>query len=180
MSEKRIPGPSPLGGEGVERRRRSAGEGAGSGTQNFPSSRQKPGIPVFATPDNSQALRRSLTDAERKLWGALRARQLVGAKFRRQVPIGAYVADFLCRDARLVVEVDGGQHAESARDQYRDRWFNDNGFRVLRFWNNEVLGNLEGVLTMIAAEISGTPPHPDRAARARPSPTRGEGSGETR
>jgi very-short-patch-repair endonuclease len=130
----------------------------------------------LATPDNAQALRASLTNAERKLWGALRARQLLGAKFRRQVPIGAYVADFLCHDARLVVEVDGGQHAESSRDQRRDRWFSEQGFRVLRFWNNEVLGNLEGVLTVIAAELSGAPPHPDRAARGRPSPPRGEGS----
>jgi very-short-patch-repair endonuclease len=177
MSEKRIPGPSPLGGEGVERRRRSAGEGAGNETRGFPPSRQKRGIPVFATPDNAQALRRSMTDAERTLWGSLRSRQLVGAKFRRQVPIGAYVADFLCYEARLVIEVDGGQHAESVRDQHRDRWFNDNGFRVLRFWNNEVLGNLEGVLTVIPAELGGAPPHPARASRGRPSPPRGEGSG---
>jgi very-short-patch-repair endonuclease len=130
----------------------------------------------LATPDNAQALRASLTDAERKLWGALRARRLADAKFRRQVPIGAYVADFLCHEARLVVEVDGGQHAESSRDQRRDRWFREQGFRVLRFWNNEVLGNLEGVLTVIAAELSGAPPHPARATRGRPSPPRGEGS----
>jgi very-short-patch-repair endonuclease len=180
MSERRTPNPSPLGGEGVERRRRSAGEGAGNQTQSFPVSQQKRGLPVFATPDNAQALRRSMTDAERKLWSSLRARRLVGAKFRRQVPIGAYVADFLCHEARLVIEVDGGQHAESARDQRRDRWFNDNGFRVLRFWNNEVLGNLEGVLTVIAAELDGAPPHPARAARGRPSPPRGEGPGEAR
>jgi very-short-patch-repair endonuclease len=168
--------PSPLGGEGAERRRRAAGEGTGSRTQSFRVSQRQPGIPVFATPDNAQALRRSLTDAERKLWGALRGRQIAEAKFRRQVPIGAYVADFLCHEARLVVEVDRSQHAEPKRDQRRDRWFNENGFRVLRFWNNEVLGNLEGVLTVIAAELSGAPPHPARAARGRPSPPRREGT----
>jgi uncharacterized protein DUF559 len=71
-------------------------------------------------------------------------------------------------------------HAESAKDQYRDRWFKNNRFRVLRFWNNEVLGNPEGVLTAIGAELGAAPPHPDRAARGRPSPARGEGSGSAR
>jgi very-short-patch-repair endonuclease len=179
MSVRRTPGPSPLAGEGAERQRRSAGEGAGHEAQSFQPSRQQPGIPVFATSDNARALRRSMTNAERKLWFALRDRRFANYKFRRQVPIGAYVADFLCYGARLVVEVDGSQHADSTRDQYRDRWFKENGFRVMRFWNNEVLGNLEGVLTAILAELGGAPPHPARAARGRPSPAGGEGSGET-
>src|SRR5439155_9537426 len=72
-----------------------------------------------------------LTDPERKIWYALRGRRLAGAKFRRQVPVGPYVADFLCYEARLVIEVDGGQHAESAKDRRRDRWFADNEFRIL-------------------------------------------------
>jgi very-short-patch-repair endonuclease len=86
---------------------------------------------------NARALRRVMTNAERKLWGALRSRQLNGAKFRRQAPIGPFVADFLCYGTRVVIEVDGGQHADSAHDRARDRWFVANGFRVLRFWNND-------------------------------------------
>jgi very-short-patch-repair endonuclease len=115
-----------------------------------------------------------MTDAEKRLWRALRDRAIVSVKFHRQVPIGRHVGDFVCFEARVLTEVDGGQHEGSGRDRIRDRWFLDNGFRVLRFWNNEVLGNLEGVLTTIAAELGGAPPHPDRAARGRPSPARGE------
>jgi very-short-patch-repair endonuclease len=174
MSVRRTRKPSPLAGEG--RPRSGRGEGAGNEAQSFRPSQQEPGIPVFATPGNARALRRSLTDAERKLWFAPRDRRFANYKFRRQVPIGPYVADFLCYGPRLLIEVDGGQHAESVRDQRRDRWFNDNGFRVLRFWNNEVLGNLEGVLTLILTELGDAPPHPARL-RGRPSPARGEGRG---
>jgi very-short-patch-repair endonuclease len=123
----------------------------------------------------ARELRAGMTDAERKLWYALRDRRFVGCKFRRQVPVGPFIADFLCYDARLVIEVDGGQHAESRRDVRRDRWFATNDFRVLRFWNNDVLKNLEGVLTVILETLQQTPPHPARAARGRPSPARGEG-----
>jgi very-short-patch-repair endonuclease len=90
-----------------------------------------------------------MTDAEVKLWFALRDRRFSGFKFRRQVPVGPYFADFVCFNARLIVEVDGGQHAESKTDSIRDRWFAQNGFLVLRFWNNDVLKNLEGVLTSL-------------------------------
>ena len=90
-----------------------------------------------------------MTDAERKLWFALRDRRFVDYKFRRQVPVGPFIADFVCYDARVVVEVDGGQHAESARDAQRDQWFAAHGFVVVRFWNNDVLRNLEGVLTLL-------------------------------
>ncbi len=79
-------------------------------------------------------------------WAAIRARQLNGAKFRRQYPIGAFIADFVCLEARLVVEIDGGQHADSPTDQDRTRALNCLGYQVVRFWNNEVLGNIEGVL----------------------------------
>ena len=156
MSARLAPKPSPLAGEGAERRRREAGEGA-----------------FAATPDRARLLRARLTDAERKLWYALRDRRFAGAKFRRQVPVGPYVADFLCYEARLVIEVDGGQHVESARDRRRDRWFAQNAFRVLRFWNNDVHSNLEGVLIVDALRAT---PHPARAARGRPSPARGEGT----
>ena len=104
-------------------------------------------------PSNVRAvrLRRDQTDAERRLWFSLRDRRLVAAKFRRQVPIGPFVVDFLCADARLIVEVDGGQHAEE--DPARQRWLEQSGYRVLRFWNNEISHNLEGVLQSIAEHV---------------------------
>jgi len=95
-----------------------------------------------------------MTDAERSLWFALRDRRFEQFKFRRQVPVGPFIADFICFDARLVIEVDGGQHADSLRDRRRDQWFAANKFRVLRFWNNDVLGNLEGVSTLIAQALT--------------------------
>ena len=149
--------PSPLAGEGAERRGREAGEGLSRRTM-------------------ARSLRAQMTDAERKLWFALKDRRFQGLKFRRQVPVGPYVADFLCFNLRLVVEVDGGQHAESVRDAERDRWFADNDFRTLRFWNNDVLSNLEGVLTAIAGVAT---PHPASRLRSPPpSPARGEGKEE--
>jgi very-short-patch-repair endonuclease len=116
-----------------------------------------------------------MTDAERRLWFALKDRRFDTFKFRRQVPIGPYIADFVCFEARLGVEVDGGQHAESARDGERDVWLTRNAFRVVRYWNNDVLQNLEGVLTDLAAELNKTP-HPSSSFRSTPpSPARGEG-----
>jgi len=124
----------------------------------------------------ARSLRANITNAERKLWYALRDRRFAGYKFRRQVPVGPYIADFVCYSARLVIEIDGGQHADSARDARRDRWFARNGFRVLRFWNNEVLQNLEGVWTLIFEAVQQATPHPARAARGHPSPAGGEGT----
>ena len=99
----------------------------------------------------ARSLRKNQTDAEKLLWQKLRNRGLNDYKFRRQVPIGPYVADFLCESAQLIVEVDGGQHAENKEyDQYRDDFLRANGYKVIRFWNNEVLGNLDGVLGAIA------------------------------
>lgn len=95
-------------------------------------------------------LRRKMTEAERKLWHALRDRRLAGHKFRRQHPIGPYVADFYCEYERLIIEVDGGQHATEKRtDIERTEWLKARGYRVIRFWNSEVLTNLEGVQTVI-------------------------------
>ena len=108
-----------------------------------------------------------MTDAERKLWRYLRLRQLDGHKFRRQVSIGPYIADFACLKAMLVIEVDGGQHADAyAYDSRRDDYMRGQGYRVLRFWNNDVLGNMEGVWQVIVSEISnpascGVTPHPN-------------------
>jgi very-short-patch-repair endonuclease len=95
-----------------------------------------------------------MTDAERKLWYALRDRRFARFKFRRQVPLGPFIADFVCFEQRLVIEVDGGQHADSARDRMRDRWFAANEFHVMRFWNNDVLRNLEGVKTVLAQTLN--------------------------
>jgi very-short-patch-repair endonuclease len=103
----------------------------------------------------ARRLRANQTDAETALWKRLRNRQIDGHKFARQVPIGNYICDFACREKQLVIEVDGGQHAESAADAIRDRYLADERYRVLRFWNNDVLGNIEGVLTTIQAGLRG-------------------------
>ena len=107
-------------------------------------------------------LRLAPTDAERRLWRQLRGRQLAGAYFRRQHPIGDYVADFCCADLKLVVEIDGSQHAGSEHDEARDGWLEAKGYRVLRFWNNEVLAHtasvVEKILAAIAALRASTPP----------------------
>ena len=101
----------------------------------------------------ARRLRRQSTEAEKILWRALRDRQLAGRKFRRQQPIGPYVVDFICPELRLVIEVDSGQHATDGPE--RTRWLEGAGYRVIRFWNNDVLGNLDGVLqTLDAALIS--------------------------
>jgi very-short-patch-repair endonuclease len=99
-------------------------------------------------------MRHIATDAETKLWRLLRSRQLDSVKFRRQVPVGKYIVDFVCHERRLVVEADGGQHVENAGDDERDRWLRVAGYRVLRFWNNDVLKNSSGVLQAILVELS--------------------------
>jgi very-short-patch-repair endonuclease len=98
-------------------------------------------------------LRVNQTDAETVLWNRIRNRQIDGYKFVRQVPIFRYICDFVCREQRVIVEVDGGQHNESAADAIRDRRLTEEGYRVLRFWDNDVLGNTEGVLMTIQAEL---------------------------
>ena len=99
---------------------------------------------------NAGTLRKAQTDAEGLLWYYLRDRQLGGHKFRRQQPIGNYIADFVCLSKKLIVELDGGQHDEQrAYDRERDACLHEQGFRVLRFWNNEVIGNCHGVLERI-------------------------------
>jgi very-short-patch-repair endonuclease len=99
----------------------------------------------------ARAMRREPIEAERMLWQALRDRRLQSLKFRRQAPVGPYIVDFLCVPHRLVVEVDGSQHAESRRDEARDVWLMREGYRVLRVWNNEALAQKESVLATIAA-----------------------------
>ena len=106
------------------------------------------------TKDKVRAMRRIPTDAERRLWSILRRRQLGGCYFRRQHPIPPYIADFACVEAMVVVEADGGQHAESAHDLRRDRCMERQGWRVLRFWNPEILTNPQGVAETILAVLN--------------------------
>ncbi|MBW7902488.1 MAG: endonuclease domain-containing protein [Rhodocyclaceae bacterium] len=136
----------------------------------------------------AKKLRQDMTDAERLLWRHLRAHRLVGEKFRRQQPLGPYVVDFVHFGARLVIEVDGGQHNGSERDRLRDAWLKAQGFKVVRFWNDEVLLRTEDVLAAIwGALASPSPPTPlpsrergadSGATSSLPSPLAGEGLGE--
>lgn len=104
--------------------------------------------------NNARSLRREMTDAERLLWRYLRRRQMAGCRFRSQHPVGSYVADFICLEARLIIELDGGQHAGHQRhDQQRTDWLQGQGYRVARFWNNEVLANIDGVMERIACAL---------------------------
>jgi very-short-patch-repair endonuclease len=127
----------------------------------------------------ARGLRLCSTEAERRLWRYLRGRGLAGFKFRRQRPIGGYIVDFACLEARLVVEVDGGQHAVASAEDARDRALAARGFRVIRVWNHEIVDNIEGVLATIAAACDAgrrfalTLP----LARVPPSPASGRGAG---
>ncbi|WP_265517098.1 endonuclease domain-containing protein [Nitratireductor luteus] len=103
----------------------------------------------------ARTMRADATLAENLLWQALRNKQLEGLKFKRQVPLDGYILDFVCFDARLIVEVDGGQHSESTRDLQRDRHFETQGFKTLRFWNDEVVKNIDGLCLTILHEAMG-------------------------
>lgn len=112
-------------------------------------------------------MRADPTDAERRLWSILRAGRMAGAKFKRQEQIGDYIADFVCFKARLIVEADGSHHAGNANDERRDEWLIAQGFRILRFWNNDILKDLDGVAETIRVELEIPLPNP--------SPVKGEG-----
>ena len=121
----------------------------------------------------ARSLRSNMSDAERKLWYHLRDRRLLGYKFVRQQPVGRYIADFACREADLIVELDGGQHAEgaaAANDQLRTEDLAEHGYKVVRFWNNDVLSNMDGVLTAITAELEKAPSPGLRFAKPDLSP----------
>ena len=107
----------------------------------------------------AKAMRTAPTDAERKLWSLVRAGRINGLKFKRQVPLDGYVLDFVCFEKCLILEADGGQHAQSARDAKRDAHFAASGFVTLRFWNADILTNPDGVVAAIRA-TAGTPRHP--------------------
>ena len=132
--------------------------------------------------ERARQLRKDMTEAERALWAKLRRRQVLGHKFRRQQPLGDYVVDFVCLDKKLVVELDGGQHAvRHDYDAQRTRWLEDQGFQVVRFWNHQVLCELDAVLQAVAVAL-GPPTRPacgGSTQRSSPnallgSPTRGE------
>jgi len=124
----------------------------------------------------ARRLRSNSTNAELRLWNRLRSRAIDGHKFVRQEPIGPYVVDFICRERRLIIEVDGGQHADSESDRLRDRWLSEHNFRVLRFWNNDVIGNTNGVLEVIAASLQAESPltRPPLAGDLSPQAGRGK------
>ena len=125
---------------------------------------------------HARELRKNATDCERHLWLHLRGHRLADFKFRRQQPLGPYIVDFVCFETRCIVEADGGQHSEQAEyDNRRDDWLRSQGFTVLRFWNNDILNNIEGILEVIwkacqSGRASSTPP-----PHTNPSPARGEG-----
>src|SRR5262245_47846670 len=125
--------------------------------------------PMGGAQERARTLRREMTEAETKLWRMLRSRQIEGYRFRRQVPLGRYIADFVCHEARLIVELDGGQHDPlSQQETDRSRFLQSEGYRVIRFWNDEVLENPEGVHAMIVENVGGHTP-------TQPSPIEGEG-----
>ena len=133
------PSPLPLAGErGAQRRVRAEGKKADAAVK-------------------ARKLRRTSTEPERLLWAHLRNRHLGGHRFVRQHPIGPYFADFVCREQKLVVELDGGQHSDSAYDTVRDRFLNRAGYSVLRYWNNDVTRNLSGVLETLRLVLEGGP-----------------------
>nr|GGH97631.1 hypothetical protein GCM10011355_19320 [Aquisalinus luteolus] len=113
--------------------------------------------------DRARELRRNQTEAERRVWNALRNRQIDGHKFRRQHAIGPYIVDFVCLDRKLIIELDGGQHGEPqarAYDARRTEFLEQEGFDVIRFWNIDVFETLDGVLERIAEALR-VPPHGD-------------------
>jgi very-short-patch-repair endonuclease len=111
------------------------------------------------TTSRARSLRSGMTDVERLLWQAIRGKRVHAHRFRRQHPIGPYIADFACIEQRIVVELDGGQHQDQrVQDDQRTAYLQAQGWHVLRFWNNEVLNNLDGVLSTIAEHLTDAPP----------------------
>ena len=138
---------------------------------------------VRGSVSRARSLRRNETQAEHVLWQIVRNRQLDGWRFVRQVPIGPYVADLVCREAALVVELDGSQHASSTHDQVRTDYLNAQGYSVLRVWNNELLQNARGVADSILSALALHPSPGERFAPATLSPegrgTRGASAATT-
>ena len=129
----------------------------------------------MSDPAKAQNLRQHSTDAEQALWKCLRNRQLAGHKFRRQVPVGKYIVDFVCFERKIAIEVDGGHHQEQIQsDAARTTWLESQGFQVLRFWNHEVLTQIEAVQTVVLTAFQKASPT-SKAPSPQPSPIKGEG-----
>ena len=136
-----MPSPSPLAGEGKLSR----------------SDSRERGRRLSELRRRAKAMRSDSTDAEHRLWQLVRAHRFSGHKFRRQVPIDFYIADVVCLAERLILELDGGQHAASTSDAKRDAYLRSQGFRVLRIWNNDLFTNEEGVAELILSALRTTP-----------------------
>ena len=154
--------PSPLAGEGGAR-----AEGVGGR-----------GVVLLG---HAKSMRKKPTEAERRLWSLLRNKRLAAHKFKRQQVIGLYIADFVNFEHRLIIEADGSQHIDSETDEQRTNWLTSQGFRVLRFFNNDILARSDQVADAIWHALGEVePPLPPTASRrAPPSPARGEGLGQT-
>lgn len=122
--------------------------------------------------ERAKEMRSNPTEAERRLWSILRSKRLCGHKFKRQAVIAPYIVDFVSFKGRMIIEADGGHHAEDARDAKRDAFLSRQGFRILRFWNTDILNQTESVGEAILNALE--PPLPSAASRLPPSPARGE------
>jgi very-short-patch-repair endonuclease len=146
------------------------GGGLGGGDVSRRKIRDMKKHPVDGAHARARTLRQNMTQAERRVWQILRSHRMTGYQFLRQVPIGRYIADFVCHEARLIVEIDGGQHDRSSpREAERSGFLQNQGYRILRFWSNEVLANLDVVHETIAEEldcITPTQTLPHRGGRA--------------
>ena len=134
--------------------------------------------PGYAPLKFQRDVRKNMTEPEKRLWNALRNRQLNGMKFRKQTWLGPFLVDFFCAEARLFIEVDGDSHAQQQDydERRRTKWLEAEGFRMTRFSNEDVMRNLEGVVTSIADAVSPSPSHPAAPGGPLPLPQRGEGS----
>ena len=135
--------------------------------------------PTAGARQRARSLRQNMTEVERRIWQMLRSHQMAGYRFRRQVPIGRYIADFVCHETRLIVKIDGGQHDRaSPQEAERSGFLQSEGYRILRFWNNEVLANLDGVYETLATELrritpTQTLPHQGGGLNHAPAPSMG-------
>jgi very-short-patch-repair endonuclease len=145
-----VPSSSPLAGEGGGARSATTDEGVADSKVRF-----------------ARKLRKEMTEAEWKLWHALRSRRFDGYKFRRQIPIGIYIADFVCQECKVIVELDGSQHANSPYDIKRDAWLRLRGYRVLRFWNVNIFQALDGTMMVILDALRAPPRPPLRGTFSR-------------
>jgi len=167
------PQPSPNLGEGEDARtnplpQNGGGLGWGKRLPGLSASDEKLIYKIRTrtkTLKRARGLRTQPTDAEMRLWKYLRQRQIKGFHFRKQCPVGPYIADFACLSAKLIIELDGGQHANSATDSVRDAWFAAHGYRTLRFWNTDVLANTDGVIIMITEALGHLESTPNAQAR---------------